>query len=282
MMWFDSHAHLQDEVFDDDRTAVLQRAREAGVTRILLPASDLEDARKACGLAVDEPMFYVAIGVHPHEAVSWTQETGRQLRDLLKDTNRRALENGRDTPVVAIGEIGLDYHYDFSPRDIQHRVLEAQLQLAHVLDLPVVIHLRDSMDDMIDVLTRAYIAGLFSDDHPAGVLHCYSESKDKLKIFLNMGFMIGFDGPVTYNNAKKAREAIAAVPNDHLVLETDAPWLSPRQKRGRRNESSYLPWIGEEAAELRGVSTETLASQTFNNANRLFRLSYSPCDGKPS
>lgn len=273
MMWFDSHAHLQDEVFDDDRTTVLQRAREARVTRILLPASDLKDARKACELAVDEPMFYVAIGVHPHEAVSWTQETGTQLRDLLKNTNRRAIENGRDAPVVAIGEIGLDYHYDFSPRDIQHQVLKAQLRLARELDLPVIIHLRDATEDMIDVLTRAHTAGLFSDDHPVGVLHCYSESKDKLKNFLDMGFMIGFDGPITYNNAKKPREAIAAVPDDRLVLETDAPWLSPRQKRGRRNEPSYLPWIGEEAAELRGVSTGTLASQTFNNANRLFRLS---------
>ncbi len=273
MKWFDSHAHLQDEVFDDDRSTVLQRAREVGVTRILLPASDLEDARKACELAVDEPMIYVAIGVHPHEAISWEEGTASQLHDLLDKTNRHALENGRDAPVVAIGEIGLDFHYDFSPRDIQHQVFESQLQLAYELELPVVIHLRDATKDMIDVLTRAHAAGLFSDDYPSGVLHCYSESKDKLKIFLDMGFMIGFDGPITYSNAKKAREAIAAVPDDRLILETDAPWLSPRQKRGRRNEPSYLPWIGEEAAKLRGVSTEILALQTFNNACRLFRLS---------
>lgn len=273
MIWFDSHAHLQDEVFDDDRSAVLQRARDAGVMRVLLPSSDLEDAHKACELAINEPMFYVAIGVHPHEAVSWEQETASQLRELKDETNRRAMENGRDAPVVAIGEIGFDFHYDFSPRDKQRQALEAQLMLAHELDLPVVIHLRDATQATLDVLTRAHATGLLSNDHPAGVMHCYSESEDMLKIFLDMGFMVGFDGPITYNNAKKAREAIAAVPDDRLVLETDAPWLSPRQKRGRRNESSYLPWIGEEAAKLRGVSTEIIASQTFCNTNRLFRLS---------
>lgn len=269
-IWFDTHSHLQDEDFAQDLQEVLARAREAGVSRIMLAASNEKDARAACRLALAQPMLYAAVGIHPHDAKTWDQGSRARLERLVLETNQAA--GDRDKPVVAIGEIGLDFHYDFSPRDVQHQVFREQLELAHDLDLPVIIHMREATAPMLEVLTRARADGLFSSQHPAGVIHCYSGSAETVPLLLDLGFMIGFDGPITFKKAKKPIAALAAVPLDRLVLETDAPWLTPAPYRGKRNESAYLPYIGQKAAEIQGVSLETMAQATTCNALRLFRI----------
>ena len=271
-LWFDTHSHLQDEDFEEDFQEVLTRARDKGVTHILLAASNEKDAEKACRLALEEPILYAAVGVHPHDAVTWDSGTATRLKDLIEATNKEALLAGRDRAVTAIGEIGLDFHYDHSPRPVQRAVFRAQLELARELDLPVIIHMREATAPMLEMLEEADRDGLLSQVHPAGVIHCYSGSAETLPPLLDLGFMIGFDGPVTFKNAKKPLAALAAVPLDRLVLETDAPWLAPVPYRGKRNEPSYLPVIGETAAKVLGLDVEALADRTTGNARRLFRL----------
>ena len=270
--WFDTHSHVQDNDFAHDLGDVLERARSSGVTRIVMAASNEEDSQEACRLSIEEPMLYAAIGVHPHDAKTWDEGTGDRLKALYRETNDLALAADRDASVVTIGEIGLDFHYDHSPRDVQHRVFREQLELAHELDLPVIIHMREATLPMLTMLEEAHKDGLFSKTHPVGVVHCYSGSAETLPQLLDLGFMIGFDGPITFKNAKKPLAALAAVPLDRLVLETDAPWLTPAPHRGKRNEPSYLPFIGAKAAEILGVSINELAEKTTANATRLFRI----------
>lgn len=272
MIWFDTHAHIQSSDFRDDFAEILSRAHCAGVTSVLLPGSNESDSRTACRLAVDEPMLYAAVGVHPHDAKTWSDGSADRLATLVRVTNENALKAGRDRCVVAFGEIGLDFHYDFSPRDVQRIVFRKQLELAHELDLPVIIHMRDATEVTLNMLEDAYGGGLFSQEHPAGVVHCYSGSAEIIPQLLKFGFMIGFDGPITFKNARKPAEALSAVPLDALVLETDAPYLAPHPHRGKRNEPSYLPFIGEKAAEILDMDVEEIAAQTTANALRLFRL----------
>ncbi len=272
MIWFDTHAHIQSEDFRDDFPDVLARARAAGVTRILLPGSTEADSRDACRLSVNNPMLYAAVGVHPHDAKTWDNGSADRFAKLVRTTNDKALKAGRDRCVVAYGEIGLDFHYDFSPRDVQRAVFRKQLELAHELRLPVIVHMRDATETTLKMLREAYEDELFSKDLPAGVVHCYSGSAETVPFLLELGFMIGFDGPITYKNARKPLEALAAVPIDSLVLETDAPYLTPHPHRGKRNEPSYLPFIGKKAAEIHNLDIEDVAAQTTANALRLFRL----------
>ncbi|HZK29349.1 MAG TPA: TatD family hydrolase [Clostridia bacterium] len=271
-IWFDTHSHLQDDEFAHDFEDVLARARLSGVRRILMAASNEEDAREACRLTVKEPMLYAAIGVHPHDAKTWDEGSATRLKTLWRETCDLAVAAGRDQSLVAIGEIGLDFHYDFSPRDVQHRVFRAQLELASELDLPVIIHMREATEPMLTTLAQAHADGLFSKDHPAGVIHCYSGSAETVPRLLELGFMIGFDGPLTFKNAIKPLAALAAVPLDRLVLETDAPWLTPVPYRGKRNEPSYLPLIGTKAAQVLGITAHEVAEKTTANALKLFRI----------
>ena len=270
--WFDTHAHLQDEAFEEDFDAVLARARDKGVTRILLASSNEEDSKTICRLVLEHPMLYAAVGVHPHDAKSCDEKTSERLKELILDTNKRAQKQGRDKAVVAIGEIGLDYHYDFSPRDVQQKNFRKQLELAYELSLPVVIHMREATEATLNMLNAANDDGLFSKEAPAGVIHCYSGSAETVPLLTDLGFMIGFDGPLTFKNAKKPIAALQAVPCDRLVLETDAPYLTPVPFRGKRNESSYLPLIGEKVAEIMGKGVNDVAEQTTANALRLFRI----------
>ncbi len=272
-LWFDTHSHLQDEDFAPDFPEVLERAGKAGVSRIMMAASKLEDAREACRLTLLYPDLYAAVGIHPHDAKTWDEKTEEELRALVRKTNEEAKIQGRDRAVVAMGEIGLDFHYDYSPREVQHQVFRRQLELAHDLDLPVIIHMREATAPMLEALYKAAEDGLFAKDHPAGVIHCYSGSAETVPLLTSLGFMIGFDGPLTFKNARKPLEALAAVPLDLLVLETDAPWLTPAPYRGRRNEPSCLPLIGAKAAEAKGVSPEEMAEITTRNALSLFRIS---------
>lgn len=263
--WIDSHAHLHSNPYAQDLAEVLVRSHAAGVQMILLPGTDLEDSKTALNLALSHPGqgLVVSMGVHPHDAKSLNPDGLRQLREL-------AIQY-RGHPVVAIGEIGLDYHYDFSPRDVQREAFRAQLELAQELDLPVIVHDREATADCLGVI--AEVAARRPLRAVPGVFHCYSGSVETAAILLHQGFYLGFDGPVTFKNARKALEVIASCPRDRLVLETDSPYLTPVPHRGHRNSPEYIPLIGAKIAEIWGCDISEVAARTTANARRLFGLS---------
>lgn len=251
----DSHAHLDDAQYDGDRAAMLDRARAAGVVQMVDVGYDLPSSRRAIALAAGYDFIYAVVGVHPHE-----------VADLPVDYLDTVRELSRQAKVVAIGEIGLDYYRDLSPREVQRRVFREQLALAKELNLPVVIHDRDAHGDVLDIL-RKDGAG------PAGgVLHCFAGSLEMAAACLEMGFYISFAGPVTYPNARRPKEVAAAVPLERLLVETDSPYLTPQAHRGKRNEPAYVRYVAEQIAALRGIAPEELARATTANARRIFGL----------
>lgn len=264
MVWIDTHAHLQTKPYTTDLDTVLAQARAAGVSSVLLPGTDLEDSQTAVELAnrYRGQGLVASVGVHPHDAKSYDELVEAQLRKLAQDNRGRS--------VVAIGEIGLDYHYDFSPRDVQRQVFEAQLRLSHELDLPVIVHDREATADCLEIIGQA------ADKHQlravAGVFHCFSGSPETARIVLKHGFYLGFDGPITFRNARKALDVIAMCPRDRLVLETDSPYLTPEPHRGHRNLPEYIPLIGAKVAEIWGCTIAEVAAQTTQNAKILFDL----------
>lgn len=258
--WFDSHAHLHDDDYASDWREVLERAISAGVSRILLPSSSLSDSERAVELALQDHHLSCSVGCHPHEASSFGETGADHLRSLV--------DRYKGNPVVAIGEIGLDYHYDLSPRPVQQSVFRQQLDLAFELDLPVIIHERDATADCLQILKEQAHAGRLRSD--PGVFHCFSGSPETAAIVLKMGFHIGVDGPITFKNAHKPLEVIRHCPHDRLLLETDSPYLTPVPYRGRRNEPAYLPLIGEKVAEIWGLTVAEVARITKTNAERLF------------
>jgi len=248
----DSHAHLDSRKFDGDREAVVERAREAGVIAILNVGGDLASSRAAVALAERCDFVYAAVGVHPHDARTVTPAVLDELRAL-----------SRHPKVVAIGEIGLDYYRDLSPRPVQRRVFADQLALAAELGLPVVVHSREALDDVI--------AGLRGWEG-AGVLHSYSGGPERLEEVLELGVSIGISGPVTFPKAERLRAVAAAVPLERLLVETDCPYLTPVPYRGRRNEPAHVRYVAQAVARARGMEAEPLARATADNARRLFGM----------
>jgi TatD DNase family protein len=256
----DTHCHVNLPEFDQDRSLVLERAREAGVKRLLLPGVDLASSKLAVELAEDHPGVYAAVGVHPHYAHSWNEECSRSLRSLAASPK-----------VVAIGEIGLDYYRNFSPPDQQRAAFKAQLDLAAELELPVVVHQRNSMDDILDTL-EAYSQRLpMGLVQRPGVLHAYSGDAQAASSALGKGFYLGVAGPVTFRNANDLRGVLAKVPQESLLIETDSPYMSPAPHRGKRNEPMYVRHIAERLALLFGLDMDHIAQVTSENANHLFR-----------
>ncbi|HBP38511.1 MAG TPA: hydrolase TatD [Clostridiales bacterium] len=262
MAWFDTHAHLQDEAYDADRQSVLERAAFQNVTRVLMPACTLSDTRKALEIASRDSRLCCAAGYHPHEAAYFNDQVFHELKQLIQ-LHRRSL-------IVAIGETGLDYHYDYSPRPAQQAVFRAQIELAHECGLPLIIHEREATADCLRILREAAADGLLL-PRP-GVFHCYSGSAETAATLLNLGFYLGVDGPVTFSNARKLPEVIRICPQDRLLLETDCPYLTPVPYRGQRNEPAYLPLIGAKVAAIWQISPEETARLTTANACRLFQL----------
>jgi len=250
----DSHAHLDSQRFDRDRDGVVGRARAAGVTRIVNPGADLESSRKAVEVAEHHPEVYAAVGVHPHSAVTVTDGALAVLAELA-DSHR----------VVAVGEIGLDYYRDLSPRDRQRQALIQQLALARALGLPVIVHIRDAYADAMRIL----------DDEAQGmkgVLHCYSGDLDTARRAIALGWYISIAGPVTYPNAHRLRGVVSQLPLERLLIETDCPYLSPQPRRGKRNEPANVRWVAEQLAETMGVPLERVADVTSMNTEELFGL----------
>lgn len=256
MNLFDTHSHLDDQGYDADRDQVVRRAKDAGVSLIVNVGFDLNSCRKSLKLAEKYDIVYSAVGIHPHDAV----DAGPGYLDKLE-------KMAAHPKVVAIGEIGLDYYRDLSPRQVQRRVFKEQMLLARKLNKPVIIHDRDAHGDITNILRNEVRPG------PAGgVMHCYSGSWELAKEFLKMGFYISIAGPVTYHNASKLKDVASRIPLDRLLIETDAPYLTPVPHRGKRNEPSYVLFTAEEVARLKGMKTEDLAGACTENGRRLFRI----------
>ncbi|MCX6019121.1 MAG: TatD family hydrolase [Chloroflexi bacterium] len=253
---FDTHCHLDTDKFDTDRDAVFERAYAAGVMRFLNPAYDLESSRRAAALSVARTDLVSAVGVHPNSAAEWGAEVRAALRQIALDALGR---------VVAIGEIGLDYHWNVAEPAKQKVVFIEQLALAAELDLPVIIHCREAYDDTLDILEVEWR------DRPL-VLHSFAGDLQQMQRALDCGFHIGISGPVTYPNAAGTRAVARAVPADRLVIETDSPYLSPQKYRGKRNEPAFVRLVALKIAEVREEMLSDLALYTTRNAMELFRL----------
>lgn len=256
MAFTDSHAHLDDARFEEDRAAVLERARQAGVERILAIASGITAAEceKTLRLAGQHDFLWAAVGVHPHEA-------GHASEELLAELERLAA-NPR---VLAWGEIGLDYHYDHSARDIQEAVFRQQLQRARALKLPVIIHCREAWDDCLRILGEEWAgSGL------GGILHCFSGDAEVARRALDWGFLISFAGNATFLRADNLRAAARGVPLEALLIETDCPYLAPQSVRGQRNEPAFVVEVAATLAGLHGLSREEMGARTSENFLRLF------------
>ncbi|HEU0123511.1 MAG TPA: TatD family hydrolase [Bryobacteraceae bacterium] len=255
-MWIDSHCHLDGHRFDSDRDEVIERALAAGVTTMLgIGTGDgPPDLDVAIRLAEKYACLFASAGVHPHDAAKWTPDCRAALRDRM------------DHPrVLALGEIGLDYHYDFSPRDVQHRVFIEQLEIAADAGKPILIHTREAWDDTFRLLEQYWKpTGL------PGVMHCFSGGPAEAERSLGLGFTISFAGIVTYPKAPELREAALLTPLDRMLVETDAPYLAPVPMRGKRNEPAFVVRTGETLAELLGLAPTELARCTSENFHRLF------------
>jgi TatD DNase family protein len=255
-MLIDTHCHLDFNRFDGDRDAVLQRA-VANVQRIIVPAIDLENCRQVLALADRYRQLFAAVGVHPNSTAMWDS--------TWLDSVRQFAEYDK---VVAIGEIGLDYYWDDSPKVVQQEALAAQLELAAELELPVIIHNRQSSEDVIRLLAESPLAGR----ERSGVLHSFSAESTVAEEAVRMGFYIGITGPVTFKKAHDLREVVAGLPLERILVETDAPFLAPQPRRGKRNEPAYVAYVAEQIATLHGLSSEEFARITTENAVRLFGL----------
>lgn len=254
-MLIDSHAHLDDERFDRDRDRLIKSLKELGVDLVINPGADLNSSIKAVSLSEQYDNIYAAVGVHPHSA----KEMDDSTIDILKSfTNREK--------VIAIGEIGLDYYYDNSPRDIQQKKFIEQLNLAKEVDLPVIIHTREAAKDTFDIIKEAQDGSL------EGVMHCFSGSVEMAMEYIKLGFYISLGGPVTFKNARVSKEVAKAIPLDKLMIETDAPYLTPEPYRGKRNEPFYVRYVAGMIAELRGITFEEVATKTSENARQLFNI----------
>ncbi|MEL4107058.1 TatD family hydrolase [Oscillospiraceae bacterium WX1] len=252
-MLFDTHAHYDDAQFDADRDALLASMPENGIALIVNASSNLRSAQAGLKLAEAYPFVFAAVGVHPHDVDDMSDATLIALEDLLKHPK-----------AVAVGEIGLDYHYDFSPREIQQQRFRDQLALARCVGLPVVIHEREATHDVLSLL----------DDFPdvRGVFHCYSGSWDTAKGLLDKGWYLSFTGVITFKNARRAVEVLEKMPRDRIMIETDCPYLAPEPMRGRRNSSLYLKFTASKLAEIIGVSPAEAGQLTLENGRRFFGI----------
>lgn len=253
-MLFDTHAHLDDPAFDEDREDLLKSLPEAGIGLLMNPGCSLETSRHAAELAQEHDWIYAAVGSHPDAADEVNDDVLEEYRTLIRENPK----------IKAIGEIGLDYHYEDVPRQRQAEAFRAQMALAEELDLPVIIHDREAHGDSMAIV----------DEFPRvkGVFHCYSGSPDMAAELIRRGWYVGFTGVLTFKNARRAVETAASVPLDRIVLETDCPYMAPEPFRGRRNNPGFVYRMAEKLAEIRGLSPEEIQRITMENGKRLYRI----------
>jgi TatD DNase family protein len=254
-MLFDTHAHLNAEQYNEDLQEVIERAQEEGVSNIVVVGFDRPTIEKAMDLAENYDFIYACVGWHPVDAIDMTEADLIWIEELAAHPK-----------VVAIGEMGLDYHWDKSPKEIQKSVFRKQIQLAKKVKLPIVIHNRDATADIVEILQEE------GAEEVGGIMHCFSGSAEIAKECVKMNFYISLGGPVTFKNAKKPKEVAAEIPLDRLLIETDCPYLTPHPYRGKRNEPSYVKLVAEQIAEIKGLSLEDVAIATTRNAKKLFDI----------
>ena len=253
-MFIDSHAHIQLDLFDSDRSVVIERAKNSQVSIILVVGFDISTSHLAVELADRYDHIYATVGLHPHDAKRFTPQTLREIALLAEHPK-----------VVALGEMGLDYHRDLSPKSVQKRVFEEQLDLATQLDLPIVVHNRNAFDDILSILeNHSQLTG--------GVLHCFSENTKSMDRVIDVGFHIGIGGPVTYKKSQDLKQVVKVMPADSFLIETDCPWLAPQLRRGKRNEPAYITEIATKIAELRQVTIESVGQTSSQNFRKLFSI----------
>ena len=253
-MLFDTHAHMDDRAFDVDRDELLTNLPGQGIALLMNPGCSLESSRNASRLSQTYDYIYAAVGSHPDVADEVNEEVLAEHRKLCKQNPK----------IKAIGEIGLDYHYEDIPRDLQKKAFRAQMALAAELDLPVIVHERDAHEDGMAIVREFPTV--------KGVFHCYSGSAEMARQLVDLGWYIGFTGVLTFKNARKALEVAASIPLDRLVLETDCPYMAPEPFRGKRNHPGYLYRMAQRLAELRGLSVEEIHQITTENGKRLYRI----------
>ena len=254
-MIFETHAHYDDEQFDEDRRELLESMAAGGVGTIVNVSATYESCQKVVDMVREYPFMYAAVGVHPDNVGSLNEETFASMKELF-----------RKDKVVAVGEIGLDYYWDNESHETQKEWFVRQLDLARELDLPVLIHSRDAAKDTMDIIKAEHKGTT------GGVIHCFSYGVDQAREYLDMGYFLGIGGVLTFKNAKKLKEVAEYAPMDRLVLETDCPYLTPVPYRGKRNSSLYLSYVAEALAELKGMEKDEVIRVTAENARRLYRL----------
>lgn len=255
IMIFETHAHYDDDAFEEDREAVLKKVTDSGVAYIINVGSNMESTEETLEYTRKYPFIYGAAGVHPSEADELNETLFSRLQEIVKEDK-----------ILAVGEIGLDYYWDEPDRDIQKKWFVRQLALARESRLPVIIHSRDAAKDTYDIMKAEKAEEI------GGVIHCFSYGKEMAEMYLNMGFYLGIGGVVTFNNAKKLKEVVEYAPLERLVTETDCPYLAPVPNRGKRNDSSNLVYVVDMIAELKGMEREIVEQQLFENAKRLYRM----------
>lgn len=250
-MYFESHAHYDDERFDEDRGTLLASFPAEGIETVVNASSDIKSSKASIALSEKYPFFYAAVGVHPHEVENITEADIDELRELSKHPK-----------VVAIGEIGLDYYYDLSPRDLQRHWFKRQLELADELKMPVIIHSRDAAQECFDIIKNSNVRN--------GVIHCYSGSAEMAEEYIKMGFYIGVGGSLTFKNNKKGVETVERIPIEKILIETDSPYLAPVPYRGKRNDSRLLKYVVEKISQIKNIPENDICNITKNNAQNLF------------
>ncbi len=255
MMLFDTHVHLNAEQFKEDRDEVIQRAKDEGVEYMVVVGFDRQTIPLAIEIAESHDNIYAAVGWHPVDAID------------MEDMDLDWLEELSSHPkVVALGEMGLDYHWDKSPADVQKEVFRKQIHLAKKVNMPIIIHNREATQDIVDILKEEKA------EEVGGIMHCYSGSVEIAEECVKMNFMISLGGPVTFKNAKRPKEVAEAIDLDYLLVETDCPFLAPHPNRGKRNEPAYVKLVAEQIADLKGVSLEEVSEKTTRNALKFFNI----------
>lgn len=283
---FDTHAHYSDEKFNEDRLEVIKEIYESGITRVVNAGYDIESSKKALEIAKNYSWMYVICGVSPNDIADNKNKIDKQIEELrqlslehmkckVEDKNVDIVENdisnldqavNNTEKIVAIGEIGLDYYWNKDNKELQQYAFMKQIELANELDLPIVIHTREAVDDTVDIL-RNCIQPI-----KKGIFHCCPLNRELVKQALNIGFYISFAGSVTFKNAKNADEIIGMVPMDRMVIETDSPYLAPEPYRGTRNDSRNLHLVAEKIAKVRNIEVDEVAKKTYENATRIFNI----------
>lgn len=256
MELFDSHAHLDDEKFEEDREALIEEIRKAGVTKLISAGYSLEGSKRGKELADKYDFIYTTAGISPNDI----PQTEEELWTMLEEIEKVAKQSGK---VVAIGEIGLDYYWNEENKELQKLAFKKQIEMANRLELPIVIHTREAVMDTLEILKQKEVV-------KKGVFHCCPLNRELVKEALKLGFYISFAGPITFKNSKNANEIIEMVPNDRILIETDSPYLSPEPLRGRRNDPRNVRFVAQKVAEVKGMTLEEVAQITYQNAEKLF------------